>query len=349
MNGTENENHPSFDDKYINQNILLFRHRCNMTQSEFIKTYLRDKNGKNSVSAGTYSNFENGKGTKSAEIAQMLAEALGTDSKVFSMHPDNFALNIDALMPEKKERFVDIMQTDVKIQKAGSYTDAFVRLISDYLTDGIMCGEIKPGDKLPSDRELAKKFNVGRSTIREALRVISLIGLIEIRVGQGTFVASESSDFFVTPLSWTLLLGKKSIKDVIDMRNILELGSAEMAARLQNIDLFAEFKGIMQKMEQAHKNYDFKAFLDLDLEFHLMVAKCSGNPIIFELLRTSRKLLTLLSRSGMETLEQIDAIYDEHCNIYESILKGDAEKAAEYMRVHLANSRYRYSYHLNMK
>ena len=190
MNGTENENQPSFDDKYINQNILLFRHRCNMTQSEFIKTYLRDKNGKNSVSAGTYSNFENGKGTKSKEISQMLAEALGTDSKVFSMHPDNFALNIDALMPEKKERFVDIMQTDVKIQKAGSYTDAFVRLISDYLTDGIMCGEIKPGDKLPSDRELAKKFNVGRSTIREALRVISLIGLIEIRVGQGTFVAS---------------------------------------------------------------------------------------------------------------------------------------------------------------
>lgn len=335
---------PQFSPDYIYENVLLLRRKIRMSQKEFMNNYLKDENGKSLISVGTYSNFENGTGRSAIKIAQLIAKKLEIDENIFKMHPDAFAFNIDNLLEKTKSGFVDILSSPVNIQKAQSYTDSLVRIISDYLTDGIMCGEIRPGDKLPSDRDLAEKFQVGRSTIREALRVISLIGLIEIRPGQGSFVALEPSDFFITPLSWTLLLGKKSIQDVIVMRNILELGSARLAALNSKESDLKEFSCLMSRMEKAHKSYDFKAFLSLDLEFHLMVAKCSQNPIISELLHTSRKLLILLSKSGMETIAHIDSIYLEHIKIYSAILNQDAALAALAMEEHLESSSHRYTY-----
>ncbi|MBQ7087224.1 MAG: FCD domain-containing protein [Clostridia bacterium] len=339
-----NEPKTDFNSEHISENVLFFRRKLRMSQKDFVSAYLSDKNGKASLSSGAYSAFENGVSKKSEEIARLIAEKLNIDEKIFWLHPDAFALNIDSLIMNKAQMFEDIMKKPVQLQKTQSYTDALVRIISDQLTDGIMEGEIKPGDKLPSDREMAERFGVGRSTIREALRVISLIGLIEIRPGQGTFVASSPSDFFVTPLSWTLLLGKKSMNDVMVMRNILELGSARLAAGCTDKAALRSFTQLMERMKAAHESYDFKLFLDLDLEFHLTVARCSGNPIILELLRTSRKLMALLSKSGMETMAHIDSIYGEHIRIYNAIMAHDADEAEKGMAEHLENSKGRYTY-----
>ena len=333
-----------FRSEHIFENVLFLRRKLRMSQKEFISAYLSDENGKALLSSGTYSNFENGGGRKSLDIAAMLSRRLNIDNKIFELHPDSFALNVDALIIDKAGSSDSASRNPVQLQKTQSYTESLVRIISDQLTDGIMEGSIKPGDKLPSDREMAEHFGVGRSTIREALRVISLIGLIEIRPGQGTFVASSPSDFFLTPLSWTLLLGQKSMNDVMVMRNILELSSARLAADCTDKNALGQFHQLMKRMKKAHDSYDFKTFLDLDLEFHLTVARCSGNSIILELLHTSRKLLTLLSKSGMETMAHIDSIYGEHIRIYDAIVAHDGDEAEKGMADHLEKSKNRYTY-----
>ena len=330
--------------EYISENILFLRRKLRMSQKEFISAYLSDENGKAILSSGSYSSFENGSSRKNKEIASLLAKKINIDNKIFELHPDSFALNVDTLIISGINLSNNSSKAPVQLQKTQSYTDSLVRIISDQLTDGIMEGSIKPGDKLPSDREMAENFGVGRSTIREALRVISLIGLIEIRPGQGTFVASSPSDFFVTPLSWTLLLGEKSMNDVIVMRNILELGAARLAAQCTDKTALSQLKNLMTKMKHAHDRYDFTAFLDLDLEFHLTVARCSGNNIILELLHTSRKLMTMLSKSGMETMAHIDSIYGEHTRIYDAIMAHDADEAEKGMADHLEKSKKRYTY-----
>ena len=338
------ETKTDYNPLYIYENVLFFRRKLRMSQKEFISAYLTDGSNRPSLSSGAYSAFENGGGKKSEDLARLIAEKLNIDYKMFGLHPDVFALNADTLILNKAHTVKEITKKPIQLTKNQSYTDSLVRIISDQLTDGIMEGSIKPGDKLPSDRELAEKYGVGRSTIREALRVISLIGLIEIRPGQGTFVASSPSEFFVTPLSWTLLLGEKSMNDVMVMRNILELGSARLAASCNDENALNQFGQLMDRMQKAHDSYDFKTFLDLDLEFHLTVAQCSGNAIIHELLHTSRKLLTLLSKSGMETVAHIDSIYREHFRIYDAIMSHNADEAEKGMKEHLENSRNRYTY-----
>lgn len=327
---------------YIHENILLLRRRMKLSQKEFMETFLKELDGTIMLSAGSYSAFENGGGKSAKRIASVIAGALHVDPELFELPPDGFALNVDTLL-ERVRGNKGVMQ-NVTLRRNESYTDALVRVITDYLTDGIMNGEIRPGDKIPSDRELAERFSVGRSTIREALRVISLIGLIEIRPGQGTFVAADSSDFFVTPLSWTFLLGQRSVENILDIRNILEVGSVQMATKLASEENLRDFSRLISRMTEAYHGYDFKAFLDLDLDFHLLIAECSQNPIIFELLRTSRKLVTLVSRSGMETVEQLQEIYNEHLAIYEAIRNHDEQKAMDLMKHHLDCSAQRYTY-----
>lgn len=335
-----------FDPAYISENIVLLRRKLKMSQKEFIQTFLTDGNGAAVVSTGAYSNIENGAGKRSAsKAAAVIARHLHADAKMFEMAPDLFAYNIDSFLQSRETPpSGDLLNTKLSLKKNTSYTDSLIRIISDYLTDGIMSGEIKPGDKLPSDRELAEKFGVGRSTIREALRVISLIGLIEILPSQGTFVASDTSDFFLTPLSWTFLLGKKSVIDMINVRNMLEIGAARQASTLASQKDLSDFTAVIDKMKAAHKTYDFQAFLALDMDFHLSIAKCSQSQIIYDLLHISRKLLTLISKSGMSTIKDINAIYEEHMAVYEAVIARDGDRAAECMQIHLERSNSRYSF-----
>lgn len=342
---TANEDKAGFNPAYISENIVLMRRKLKMSQKEFIQTYLTDEMGKAVISTGAYSNLENGAGKSSPKAAAFIARRLHADAKMFEMAPDLFAYNIDSFLQSREELPTkDFLNSNMPLKKNTSYTDSLIRIISDYLTDGIMAGEIKPGDKLPSDRELAEKFAVGRSTIREALRVISLIGLIEILPSQGTFVASDSSDFFLTPLSWTFLLGKKNVYDMINVRNMLEIGAARQASDLATEKDLADFASVINKMKDAHKRYDFQAFLALDMEFHLSIARCSQSQIIYDLLHISRKLLTLISKSGMSTIKDINAIYEEHMAVYEAIADRDGDRAAKSMQFHLEQSSTRYSF-----
>lgn len=315
-------------------NMLTLRRWLKLTQREFIDTYLLDGQGKPLISVATLSGVENGTQNNVLPLTAAISEKLRAEADVFTMDPDSFAKNIELFF----KSYID--ESNVPIKQKSS-AEPLVQVLSNYLTDAIVRGELKPGDKLPSERSLSALLGVGRGAVREALKVLSALGLINILQGQGTFIALEPTDFYITPLSWTLFIGQQGAGHLLDMRNLLEMETARLAAGADEAAQ-AEFTVQYMYMCDAYKTANFQDFLDSDLDFHLAIARCSGNPIIHNLLQTSRQLLSHISQSGMMSVAQIDEIAAEHSSIYTAIINGDGDTAAREMEKHLKRARGRY-------
>lgn len=331
-----------FDPVYVKDNILSLRRRLKLSQSEFIKRYLTPGDGKPTISVANLSNFEKHGIGDPLRYAQLIASAMSIDSDIFSMEPDLFAKNIDLLIESTlSDNRSDLKNIGELIYKENN-VKTLVRIISDYLSDGILSGEMRPGDKLPSDRSLSAHFGVGRTSIREALKVLSVLGLIDILPGQGTFITADSSNFFMTPLSWTFLMGERNLNNIIDVRNVLEIEGAKLAAMHASEKDLEELSLIFKRSSRAYLDGNLQAFLDYDLDFHLAIAQCSQNPIIHNLLLTARKLVRLISKSGMVNLTQLKDIFEELTMIYNAIIARDPLEAARTMSLHLERSKERY-------
>ncbi|MGC7873473.1 FadR/GntR family transcriptional regulator [Desulfosporosinus sp. SYSU MS00001] len=314
-----------------------------LSQSDFIHYYLMNENDQPHLSISKLSTLEKKSCKDSEYYASLLAQAFAVDSKLFQLPPDDFAKNIDVFLANQRSVHGKALTDLTPIEKKSSQVETLANALSNFLEDQLLANKMKPGDKLPSDRNLAVLFNVGRTSIREALKVLSVLGLINILPGQGTFIASDSSEFFLTPLSWTFFLGDKNLDHVISVRNVLELESARLAAINATLEDLNNLKLIFEESKRAYLERDFQHFLDLDLDFHLSIAQCSHNPILSNLLQTSRKLIKHISQSGMLSIDNLNAVYKEHSLIYENIFQHHNDEAVLAMKNHLENARIRYS------
>ncbi|MCL2857448.1 MAG: FCD domain-containing protein [Oscillospiraceae bacterium] len=318
---------------------MTLRRWLKLTQREFIDTYLVDEAGTPLISVATLSGVENGLQSNVLPLKASIARKLMVDADVFEIDPDSFAKNIELFF----SGLVNNCSGSSLSAHGGNTVESLVQILSDYLMDAMISGELKPGDKLPSDRSLSATYGVGRSSIREALKVLSALGLINISPGQGTFIASGHTDFFLAPLSWTLFIGQNDAVHLLELREILESETARLAATNADQSALAELAVQYNQMRSAYESSDFQAFLDSDLGFHLAVARCSSNPIYHRLLHTARKMLSHISKSGMVTIEQLDEIYAEHHAIYTAIVDRDGQNARQQMQIHLARARNRYT------
>lgn len=325
-------------------NLLTLRRRLKMSQQEFVQTYLTE-DGRPLISVATMSNMERGSLANIDRLRRRLAASMGVEEAVFGMEPDAFAKNVDLFFSRHLAKGEEARNGRMEEIRSASNVEVLVRLLSDYLMDFLIGGKLKPGDSLPSDRQLSVMFNAGRTPIREALKVLSVLGLIQIVPGKGTFVASRSTDMFFTPLSWSFLLGQATTSQIVDVRNVLETESARLAAVNATPESREELVRIFGEMARAYRESDFRLFYDLDIEFHLQVARCSANPIILNMLQTSRKLLSHISKSGVAGLGAPRANFEEHSAIYEAVMKGDSDLSREVMAHHLEMAKRRYQSH----
>ena len=174
--------------------------------------------------------------------------------------------------------------------------------------------------------------------------------MIDIRLGQGTYISSRETNFFSIPLSWSLFLDGDQVDSILTVRSILEVKSAELAAQCEDqvkLDRLAE---IYSRMEHTFANCDInknaqaalKETLDEDIDFHTCIAECSGNQIILSMLRTIRNFLQRVSGTGMVEPNQISAVLVEHKELFDAIMSKDSEAAAKAMQNHLNESSLRY-------
>lgn len=196
---------------------------------------------------------------------------------------------------------------------------------------------LRPGDKLPSERELSEQLGAGRSSVREALRALELLGLIETRRGEGTFLKHYRHNRLIDILGFFLLRDYKTKKDLVEMRKILELEAVRLACKRATAKHFEEMEKILaQTAERVEKG---EVPMEEDYLFHRIICRSSRNSILHRiwvpLIEYSEGVRTeSLAREGRARIA-----LEEHKKIMEAIREGDQATAVERMREHLDNSK----------
>jgi GntR family transcriptional repressor for pyruvate dehydrogenase complex len=193
--------------------------------------------------------------------------------------------------------------------------------------------KLKPGDKLPSERELAEMLQVSRSSIRDAIRGLELMGLVEPRQGAGTIVREISADTLVNPFANALKHKQALVSELLDFRKMLEPSLAARAATHASSDEIAEMEEILQRQEV--KLLRDETTIAEDAEFHYAIALASGNSVVLKVL----DILMDLLRDTRERSLQVDGRPKKslagHRRILAAIKRQDGEAAKAAMRRHI--------------
>lgn len=197
-------------------------------------------------------------------------------------------------------------------------------------------GQLKPGDRLPPERDLCERFGVSRVTVREALRMLESSGLVQIRVGArgGAFVTAPSSDRVGAGLTDMLTLSALSAADVTEVRMILEVGIMPLVCERATDQDIADLEEICQRSEAALQSGEYS--MDYSLEFHTRVAQATHNPAVVMLVESFRGPIHMSLQQAREVAPQMgDLGTREHQRLTEAIRRREPEAATEIMREHL--------------
>ena len=213
--------------------------------------------------------------------------------------------------------------------------------IAKQIMELISRGELKPGDHLPSERELCKDFGASRSSLREALRCLSIVGVLNARVGEGTSVAEDGEKFLRKIIEWRLITEQHDIENLLEVRMALEGVSAANTARQATSEQIENIRKLITRMQSAIN--DEKIFAALDLEFHVALAEASGNTLVSDLIALVRDRLLKALHKVLVVPHALPAAFKEHSAIFEAIEKRDAEGARAAMQAHLQAHLMRYT------
>ncbi|MDI4643878.1 FadR/GntR family transcriptional regulator [Cohnella hashimotonis] len=213
-------------------------------------------------------------------------------------------------------------------------------IVSRHIRQQLERGELVPGQKLPSLEKLAEAYGVGRSTIREAISALKAMGWLDVRHGGGTYVA-KSLPGEATGSLFDLSQGAEAVMEILEVRKILERGTAELAALKRGEDDLARLREILARMERALREDDAEGGERADLAFHQAIAAASGNPVLNQLMDSiSQRLSETIGRTRELWFyqEQAEAsrLLEEHRGIYEAIETRDSERASERIGLHLS-------------
>jgi GntR family transcriptional repressor for pyruvate dehydrogenase complex len=199
----------------------------------------------------------------------------------------------------------------------------------------ILNGQLKPGDRLPSENELTQQFGVSRTAVRDAMKALSQKGLLEVRVGRGTYVTDSTSKVIRDSLGLILRFGlREGTKYLVEVREILEPEIAALAAcRREKEHLLAMREGYAA-MDASMEDID--TFIESDLDFHLAMAEASQNPLILMLIDSMSDLLRESRAYFARTTGGMARAQSHHSQILQAIIDGDPEAARQAMVVHLA-------------
>ncbi|WP_085524307.1 FadR/GntR family transcriptional regulator [Tuberibacillus sp. Marseille-P3662] len=210
--------------------------------------------------------------------------------------------------------------------------------VADELLDMIKRGDLSPGAKLDSVEQLAENFNVGRSAIREALSALRAMGILKMHQGEGTYIREFDPKTLSSSVLTAVLMNKKDVKDLLQVRKILEKGSVSLAAEHATE---ADLKPIFAALEaMKHANGDEELGEKADLDFHMAIVRASENRFLVDLMDSVSETMVAAMREtrrvwlySKETT--LDRLYEEHRQIYEAIKQGQPDEAETLMMSHL--------------
>ncbi len=210
-----------------------------------------------------------------------------------------------------------------------SISEEIARQVMDLIADGTL----KPGQRLLSERELCGLFGASRSSLREALRCLSIVGVLNARVGEGTSVAEDGGKFLRKIMEWRLISESHDIENLLEVRIALEGVSAANSAINATPEDIEKARKLLAQMKNALK--DNKQFAVLDLEFHVTLANASGNAVLSDLISVIRSQLARTLTRVLKLPNALPLSLKEHMVILDAIERHDAEGARKAMHAHL--------------
>jgi GntR family transcriptional repressor for pyruvate dehydrogenase complex len=210
-------------------------------------------------------------------------------------------------------------------------------MVADRLLKLLSNGDLKPGDKLPPERELAHQLQVGRTTVREALKLLTLSGLLDARRGDGTYVNLEFTNFISRQIEWSVLLSVHEFEMIFEIREALEFKAARLAAEratqkeIEDIAIYRQLTNLEKR--------DFQRETELDLQFHNAIAIASQNLLLSLLMASLRDILHKYIYLSNEKTASNQTTIAEHEAIYKAIAAHDPEAAEKQMKLHLETSK----------
>lgn len=203
------------------------------------------------------------------------------------------------------------------------------------LEELIRSGKFKQGEALPSERKLMKELQVGRGSVREALRILEIKGFIETRPGIGAFVKSFEGDIF-SPLSPWLMDNKEAIHHFFEVRTLLEPSAAGFAASRIPPETIEALKKNLEEFISAAEQDDLTRAILSDAEFHRLIGKATGNKVLTSLMDTLYRTMIEGWKASLKVPGRIEKSIAEHKEILKAIEDGDVEKATRLMSEHLS-------------
>ena len=193
--------------------------------------------------------------------------------------------------------------------------------------------KLQPGDKLPSERELAEMLAVSRSSIRDAIRSLELLGMVEPRQGAGTVVREISADSVVNPLATLLTRQRQSVTELLDFRKMLEPPLAARAATHASAEEVAEMEEILRRQEEKLRGGEVP--VEEDTEFHYSIAMAAENSVVLKVLDVLMDLLRETRERSLQVEGRPQKSLAGHRRILSAIKRRDASAAEAAMRRHI--------------
>ena len=202
----------------------------------------------------------------------------------------------------------------------------------------ILSGDLSPGDKLLTERELAQRLEVSRTSVREVLSALNLAGILEIRPGEGIYVKRVAEGSVIEPLSLIMLLERDEVRHLLEVRKALEVEAAGLAAERYTGEDMTKMEAALAAMDDdvRHGNTGERA----DLQFHLAIACSSHNPLLIRLMSTIHDTMNQTLKTTRQLWMSSTAgtplrLFEEHKLICGAIRDRVKQKARELMYQHL--------------
>lgn len=194
-------------------------------------------------------------------------------------------------------------------------------------------GDWVTGERLPAERELCQRLGVGRASLREALKALEIMGMIETRLGDGTFVCNRS-EFLSRPLLWAIMgSDQESLKELVEARRLMEVELAGLAAERATAQDIQALETYTSDMEKAV--HDSQVFLEADLSFHLAIGTAAHNRILINALHLIRNLMRQWIQNTIAQDGIAEYVVKQHRDILFAIIQRNQSGARAAMQVHL--------------
>jgi GntR family transcriptional repressor for pyruvate dehydrogenase complex len=196
-----------------------------------------------------------------------------------------------------------------------------VSLVMERIKEALVNRELKPGDYLPSESELSRSLGVGKSSIREAVKMLQAMGVVEVKRGQGTVIREHPGDDCLSPLVFQLILENGYPKDLLDLRIMFEPAYTVMAMKRATREDMARIEEAVDKLHASIRSG--APIAEDDLSFHVAILKATGNPLVIRIGETIMQLFRASIGRSMKTIPET-ALRD-HRRILEAFREKDEE------------------------